>query len=148
MNWSEKRKLASDLNLEDGEFLALPDEVLDSFCNGIGAEWMPKKLREMIGKLHPSLEIVADIHDIGYLLGKGTNEDFTEKNEKFKRNAKKVARHLYGWYSPRRYLVICDGKRFGEYCQLGGKVAYYAAIVERERYEERHGVNLSEMLGI
>jgi len=33
-------------------------------CNGIGAWWMPREVRELIGAMFPDLVIVADIHDL------------------------------------------------------------------------------------
>jgi len=35
-----------------------------SVCNGIGAWWMPDKVRKLIGTMAPDLVIVADIHDL------------------------------------------------------------------------------------
>lgn len=38
-------------------------------CNGIGAWWMPREVRERIGAMLPDLVIVADIHDLRHEKG-------------------------------------------------------------------------------
>ena len=38
-------------------------------CNGIGAWWMPREVRELIGAMFPDLVIVADIHDLRHEKG-------------------------------------------------------------------------------
>ena len=38
-------------------------------CNGIGAWWMPREVRELIGAMLPDLVIVADIHDLRHEKG-------------------------------------------------------------------------------
>lgn len=146
MNWSEKRKLAYEANLDDAELLALPNEYLDQICNGIGAEWMPEKLRKALGKLHPSLIIVADIHDLRWFFGKGTEEDFQDSNRKFESNGIKMAKHLYGWWNPRRYIVMMDARRYAGYLGIGGRIAYYAAISQREKTQEKTGEDLTAMV--
>jgi len=146
MDWSEKRRIACEAGLDDCELLALPNEYLDQICNGIGAEWMGEKLRNALSKLHPSLVIVADLHDLRWFLGKGTQEDFLDSNSKFASNGVKIAKYFYGWYNPRRYIVMMDAKRYAGYLNLGGKVAYYAAITQRENFEKETGVNLGMMI--
>lgn len=38
-------------------------------CNGIGAWWMPREVRDLIGVMFPDLVIVADIHDMRHEKG-------------------------------------------------------------------------------
>ena len=38
----------------------------------------------------------------------GTKASFTESNARFRRNGVKVASAAFGWWRPRRYLVMWD----------------------------------------
>ena len=110
------------------------NEVFDQFTvyeihkiwNGIGPEWLPSILRNMVSKLHPSLEPVALIHDLQWSLSCKSVEHFTKTNDEFKENGKRIAFGLYGWYNPRRYLVWNQGYRFGRLCHAFGWNAYLA----------------------
>ena len=108
----ELRKLAEDCQLEGRSLLCQAPEVVSRICNGIGPSWFPASLRLMIDAFHPSLKVVAAIHDLWYYYSKGDNEDFLAANRAFRENGVRVARHLYGWYNPRRYLVEFSAARF------------------------------------
>lgn len=130
------RKLSSECKLEGRTLLYHDTELVLRVCNGIGPSWFPEKLRKMIDSFHPSLQVVAAIHDLWYYYGTGDIRDFHMANDAFKTNGALVANYLFGWYNPRRYLVELDAARFAKLCDLGGKLAYYSAIEERRLDDE------------
>lgn len=99
---------------------------LGSMCNGIGPEKFPAWLRTVLDALHPSLAPVAFIHDIEWSLSDGTKESFAESNARFKRNGYRVAKAEFGWWNPRRYIVMNHARRFGNICQAFGWDAWRA----------------------
>ncbi len=105
-------------------------ELLEDFaavrrdCNGIGAEWMPARLRKVISKCHPSLCVVADIHDRHYALG-GSELDRRAADDEFVANGERMAKFRYAWYDPRRYWVIRQARQFGALLERFGKAAYH-----------------------
>lgn len=109
---------------------------LSDICNGIGAEFFPEPLRDLISALHPTLQPVAFIHDIEWYESDKSKESFTESNERFKRNGYKVAKAKYAWYSPLRYVVMNQARRFGKICQLFGWFAWLAGAEQRKKREE------------
>jgi hypothetical protein len=127
------RDLASRLNLvgKDRLFDNSP-ELIAKVCNGIGPEWFPAALRDAIDRLHPSLKVVAMIHDLDYYFGDGTTEDFNKANSAFAANGIVVADDRYGWYDPRRYLARHSARKFAALCAVGGRVAYNKAIRDRQ----------------
>ena len=110
-------------------------EILDKYSitqvseiyNGIGPDRFPAIIRKALNKLHPTLLVVALIHDLEYHEG-GTREQFTESNDRFYRNGKTAAFAAYSWYDPRRYLVYDPrrylvwnkARQFRNLCQLFG----------------------------
>ncbi|MBQ6471208.1 MAG: hypothetical protein IJJ33_04430 [Victivallales bacterium] len=133
MDWEQKSKLAEEMELGSASLLKhLPAQELNYVCNGIGPSWFPTILREAVTKLHKSLAIAADIHDLRYWNGTGTDEDFHDANAEFLDNGLKLAEHFYGWYDPRRYLARASAKNFYRLLEIGGRVAYNKAIAERE----------------
>ena len=82
---------AKSLNLENiGILDRYSLSQIAEIYNGIGPDRFPEWLREMLDELHPSLCVVALIHDLEYYEG-GAKEEFTESNERFYRNGKTVA---------------------------------------------------------
>jgi hypothetical protein len=132
------RELAEAASLEGRDLLLRPLATVSRVCNGIGPSWFPTRLRLAIDSLHPSLKVVAAIHDLWYYYGADTTEDFLRANRAFRENGEKVAKYLYGWYNPRRYLVAWNAARFAKLCDLAGKIAYVSAIDER-RSDENTG---------
>ena len=125
------RDLASRLNLvgKDRLFDNSP-ELIAKVC--IGPEWFPAALRDAIDRLHPSLKVVAMIHDLDYYFGDGTTEDFNKANSAFAANGIVVADDRYGWDDPRRYLARPSARKFAALCAVGGHVAYNKAIRDRQ----------------
>lgn len=120
MSVKELIKKARKLRLENVEILDRysVDEV-SVIYNGIGPDRFPEVLREFLNTLHPTLQVVALIHDLEYHEG-GTREQFTESNDRFYRNGKTAAFAEYGWYDPRRYLVWNKARQFSKLCELFG----------------------------
>lgn len=66
----QKQQLARAAGLSGAELLD-DAEAVKRDCNGIGAEWMPSRLRDRLGERYPELVVVADIHDRRYSKGGG-----------------------------------------------------------------------------
>ena len=130
------RLLCEKYELEGREILNhFSDEKLAEVFNGIGPEAFPDWLRAVLDFIHPSLEPVAFLHDAEWELSDGTKESFTASNERFKRNGYKVAKADFSWWRPRRYLVMNDARRYGNYCQLFGWSAWRAPYDERRKVD-------------
>ena len=78
--------------------------------NGIGAEWMPQKLRDIMTDLFFSLQAAALLHDFEYTHGKKTYWRFIVANVRFAYNACRSRRpvaglsgailcQLFGWHA-------------------------------------------------
>jgi len=114
-------KLVETYNLDGREILKKYTMTkLASIYNGIGPGAFPDWLRDVITELHPSLAVVAFIHDIEWHESDCSKEKFAESNNRFKTNGYRVARAEYGWYNPLRYIVMNQARRFGNLCQLFG----------------------------
>ena len=130
------RELAGKYELEDREILArYPMGRLAKIYNGIGPDAFPEWLRGFVTALHPSLAAVAFIHDVEWHESDGTDETFKATNDRFKRNGRKVAQAEFGWWNPRRYAVMNQARRFGNYCQRFGKGGWLKC--HRDRLEAR-----------
>lgn len=111
-----KQLLARVAGLSGAE---LPDdtEAVRHDCNGIGAEWMPDRLRDLLGERYPELVVVADIHDRRYALGGGILARWRADWE-FLRNGLKMARHCHrigiAWATVRMWILL----------RLGGAAAF------------------------
>ena len=120
MTVKELIRKARELNLENVEILdRYSVEEIAGIYNGIGPDRFPEVLREFLNTLHPTLQVVALIHDLEYYEG-GTRKQFTESNDRFYRNGKTAAFAEYGWYDPRRYLVWNKARQFRNLCELLG----------------------------
>ena len=101
--------------------------------NGIGPEAFPSWLRTALDALHPSLAPVAFIHDVEWSESDGSEESFAESNARFRRNGITVACAAYGWWRPRRYLVMWDSVKFARICQRFGWSAFLAPYEARQK---------------
>ncbi len=111
---------AKEMKLENVEILdRYSFRQISEIYNGIGPDRFPEWLREMLDDLHPSLCVVALIHDLEYYEG-GSKKMFTESNERFYRNGKTVAFANYAWYDPRRYWVWNKARQFRNICNAFG----------------------------
>ena len=109
---------------------------LANIYNGIGPDSFPGWLRAILDALHPSLAAVAFIHDVEWSESDGTKKSFTASNDRFKANGCKMAKALYGWWRPRRYLVMNDACRFAAICQSFGWSAWLAPFESRQESGE------------
>ena len=112
----EKQQIASAAGLSGAELLNDAAAVRRD-CNGIGAEWMPDRLRDLLGERDPELVVVADIHDRRYALGGGILARWRADWE-FLRNGLKMARHCrrigIAWATVRMWILL----------RLGGAAAF------------------------
>ena len=124
----ELKQLAEECQLENREILEKYTlKELAAIFNGIGPDAFPDWLRNAITALHPSLSVVAFIHDVEWHESDQSREKFTESNERFKTNGYAVAKYKFGWYDPRRYIVMNQARRFGNICQTFGWSAWCSA---------------------
>lgn len=101
-------------------------EELACIYNGIGPAAFPQWLRDLISALHPTLAPAALIHDVEFHETDKSKEGFEGANERFKENGYKCAKAEFAWYDPRRYAVMNQARRFGNYCRLFGWAAWDA----------------------
>ena len=134
---TEARSLAAELKLSGRELLFMhsASELLE-VCNGVGPSWFPARLRDAASRLHPSMSVASMIHDMRYLRGKGTKEDFLDANAEFEANSIAVANRLYCWINPVRYIARHEAHKFRALLDGFGWPAYVAAIKERQAREE------------
>ena len=119
------RTKAESLKLENAEILRKYNmQQLCAIYNGIGPDAFPDWLRDAISALHPSLAVVALIHDVEWHESDLSKETFAESNARFKRNGYTAAKAEYAWYDPRRYIVMNQARRFGNICQTLGWAAW------------------------
>ncbi|MBQ6599078.1 MAG: hypothetical protein IJH79_16125, partial [Lentisphaeria bacterium] len=80
------------------------------------------------------------IHDVEWHESDKTQKTFDESNARFKTNGYKVAGAEFGWYNPRRYVVMNQARRFGNICQLFGWKAWMSdcvcAVCRKRREKE------------
>ncbi|MDD4817285.1 MAG: hypothetical protein PHI85_04880 [Victivallaceae bacterium] len=92
--------------------------------NGIGPDSFPVWLRDIVSALHPSLAVVAFIHDVEWHETDYQSATFAASNDRFKRNGYRVAAARFRWYDPRRWIVMNQARRFGNLCQTFGWSAW------------------------
>ena len=83
--------------------------------NGIGAEWMPCKLRSLVTELFFILQAPALIHDFEYTHGKKSYRNFTVANVRFAYNSARSRRLLLGVAA----AILCQ--MFGWFAYKSGK---------------------------
>jgi len=128
------KALCDEYDLEDREILSkYTDDELAAIFNGIGPDAFPQWLRSALDALHPSLAPVAFIHDVEWHESDGTETAFAESNARFRRNGCKVASAAFGWWRPRRYLVMWDAVKFARICQRFGWSAWLAPSKAQEK---------------
>lgn len=137
----ELRAKAESLQLDNAAILRRYNvQQLCAIYNGIGPDCFPEWLRNFVSALHPSLAVAALIHDVEWHETDKTKKTFAESNERFKNNGYKVAKAEFGWYNPRRYVVMNQARRFGNYCQLFGWNAWNAdctcSVCRKKREKE------------
>lgn len=107
-------------------------ETLQNTCNGIGADWMPKKVRKTITKACSYAECAALIHDWQYANNNGTKKAQESADELFRNNALDEVCYKYPqWWNPRRWFA--ERAVLGMYAVLveSGYQAYCIAFTEK-----------------
>ena len=94
-------------------------DQIKKIYNGIGPDSFPDWLREVVTESAGIFEPAAVIHDVEYDIG-GTWQDFTDANERFKRNCYVLVKDEYGWWNPLRYVWLNKARRWANYCQMFG----------------------------
>ena len=108
------------MELEGAEILdRFTAEAIGKIYNGIGPDRFPDWLRELVTESAGIFEPAAVIHDVEYDIG-GTWQDFTDANERFRRNCYRLVKAEYPWWSPLRYAWLNRARRWANYCQLFG----------------------------
>lgn len=137
------RNLANHLQFDCNYFNLVNYNQAAYICNGIGAYWMPEKLRKAINALCEDLQPVAGCHDIGFSIGEETREAFTAINKAFRVNGFKMAKYKHPWYSWKRYRTMRQALAFSRLCQtdIGWKtyvngIRKYKAQMEAEKLAE------------
>lgn len=123
------REVAVSYPLSGVEMLANPDDIVRD-CNGVGADWMPDSLTQIITRLAPIMEIPAAIHDRRYATGT-TRQDRLDADTEFLSNVLKVNEATYAWWHPLRYINRKRAERYYTYLRAFGGRAWEEA---RERY--------------
>jgi hypothetical protein len=100
------------------------DTELRLIYNRLGPDSFPAWLREAISDLNRWLEPAALVHDVEWHESDGTRAGFDASNARLRANGIKLARFLYGWADPRRYVCILRARRFAAYCQAFGYSAW------------------------
>lgn len=103
-------------------------------CNGIGAEWMPKIMRNLLTALSPFAEPAAVIHDVEYFEG-GAERERGMADLQFRDNIVITAKKCYRWCHPLRYLAMVRAECFYLLLRLFGKVAWRGE--EKDRVEHQ-----------
>ena len=92
-------------------------------CNGIGADWMPKAMRNLCSKLNPVMAVPAAIHDRRYAIGGEAPGQLFSDNE-FLTNCLTMIERKYAWWNPLRYLARHRAERYYGYLRTFGAIAY------------------------
>ena len=108
------------MELEGAEILdRFTAEAIGKIYNGIGPDRFPDWLRTIVTESAGIFEPATALHDADYDIG-GTWQDFTDANERFRRNCYRLVKAEYPWWSPLRYAWLNRARRWANYCQLFG----------------------------
>ena len=95
-------------------------------CNGVGADWMPDSLTQIITKMHSVMEVPAAIHDRRYVTGT-TRQDRQDADLEFLSNVMRVIEFEYPWWHPLRYINRKRAERYYTYLRAFGGRAWEEA---------------------
>ena len=95
-------------------------------CNGVGADWMPDSLTQIITKMHQVMEVPAAIHDRRYVTGT-TRQDRQDADLEFLANVIRVVEFEYAWWHPLRYINRKRAERYYTYLRAFGGRAWEEA---------------------
>ena len=98
------RQICEEYGLEGSELLVgRTDEELARLYNGIGPEFLPPALREMVTKWLHLFEPAALIHDARTHESNGMLPLFCLANAEFHINCRRLADRAYPWWNWKRY---------------------------------------------
>ena len=112
------------------------EEIADAY-NGIGAAWMPAKIRDKITTDYADLEPAAMIHDVDYAHAAGTISDFHQANARLRDNILKTADSVaipwisWKWWKLRLAATACF-----EAVERAGIYAYINAYHTKQTKEK------------
>lgn len=116
--------------LDRGPHLSqLSVEEIAAAYNGIGAEWMPSKIRNRLTTDYTDLEPAAMIHDVDYQRGNGSIDDFHAANARLRANILKTADAVatpwisWKWWKLRLAATACF-----EAVERFGLIAYVISV--------------------
>lgn len=112
---------------------SFPKEQLAQDFNGIGPEWFPEALRKAMDDLSASLLPAAFIHDIRWSHSDGTKKAFNDSNDELEENGITIAKELYCFINPKRYLLKLEAKAFAKLCKQYGRSAFEEAYQKSKR---------------
>lgn len=104
------------------------DEIRENI-NGIGAACMPQVIRTLLDNLNPCLVYPSHIHDLEWVyMCDGGISGFYESNWHFLENGIMVAKWMYGWWRPARYVAIGKAKEARRILDSWGFEPYVSTI--------------------
>lgn len=116
--------------LDRGPHLSqLSVEEIAAAYNGIGAEWMPAKIRDRLTTDYAYLEPAAMIHDVDYQRSNGSIYDFHAANARLRANILKTADAVatpwisWKWWKLRLAATACF-----EAVERFGLIAYVMSV--------------------
>lgn len=93
---------------------------LAKICNGIGAEWFPEKVRNLVTWIFNYLEATSFLHDVEF----EEQISFSLANSHFLTNGRIEIKDKYSWINPMRYIALRRVKQFYILLQTFGGIAY------------------------
>ena len=130
--------LAETYGLDLGPHLGtMSADEIATYYNGIGAEWMPARIREKLTTDYADLEPAAMIHDVDYSHGEATFADFHEANARLRSNILRTADAVatpwisWKWWKLRLAATACY-----EAVERIGILAYIQAISTKPQKEK------------
>ena len=107
------------------------DEIAGAY-NGIGAEWMPSKIRDSLTTDYADLEPAAMIHDVDYQFGNGSIDDFRAANARLRANILKTADAVATpWISWRWWKLRLAATACFEAVERFGLIAYVISVKQK-----------------
>jgi|GEM_PF-898566 len=115
--------IRADLNAPS-EFFKSSLKELQVICNGVGADWMPAKMRKAFDKLFPSAMGTVAIHDFMYSQSDGSTAKQKQADDYFLLNGIREADGNYPWYNWKRYFASLKVHLAYRLLQSGGRRAW------------------------
>lgn len=115
------RRKCEEMQLENASVLdSYTDAQLARIYNGIGPDSFPDWIVDILDHTAPELAPSCMIHDVEWLESDGTKPSFKASNDRLRRNGKKTANYMYGFWNIKRYIVRWDARVMSKACQAFG----------------------------